>query len=50
MVDDVAGVCRVEIVEYRHDDGAVGNRAHEVDNPVGGILSQEGDFVARLDA
>ena len=50
VVDDVDDVVGREILEDRHDDGSVGDRADVGDAPAGIVASDERDLVALPDA
>ena len=50
VVDDVDDVVGREILEDRHDDGSVGDRADVGDAPAGIVAPDERDLVALPDA
>ncbi len=47
QMDDIAGL---ELMEQRHHDRPVGQRAQKCHGPLGGVAGAEGDPVARLQA
>lgn len=49
VVDNVVYIVRIELLQNGYQYGAIGNRSHEGDAPVGGVFPHESDFVAPSD-
>ena len=50
MVDDIMYLLSIELMEDRHDDGAIGEGGEIGNSPMGGVTSTNGDAVTFLNS